>query len=297
MLLVVLSVLGLVAVIAAVFAQMTRTHVKGVAASVGAARAEALADAGANLAILDLVTARDSEQARRFALNGTPATCSLEGEDATITIAVQDEAGKVDINIGSEAILRALVVGLGVKGGEAAAEALLDFRDTDNDRRPAGAELPEYRAAGRPYGPKNGALVVVEELAGVLGLTQADVDRLRPFVTIYSGQATVDPTVAAPGLIDILSRGVEDAGVPSFGATRGEPPTRLGAPLPAELVGVSVKRAFSVRAEARLPGGATFVREAVVTLSESRTTPYVVRRWTRGSLSKGESVAAPVARC
>jgi general secretion pathway protein K len=298
-LLVVLSVLGLLAVVAAVFAHVTRTHVKSVAAGVAVARAEALADAGANLAILDLLAARESETSRRFALNATPVTCSVEGEEGTLTIAVQDEAGKVDINIGSEAIVRALVLGLGLKGREAAADAILDFRDADDDRRPSGAERPEYRAAGRAYGPKNAAILAVEELAGVLGLTQADVDRLRPFVTVHSGQPTIDPSVAAPELIEILARGVEDAGIPRKIADQGSAPVAAHAPLPAELVGVSVRRAFAVRVEARLPGGATFVRDAVVTLSESRTSPYAVRRWSRGVLSKPRSAPGPVAvsRC
>ena len=61
------------------------------------ARAEASADAGINLAVLELVAARESEpQRRRFPLNGTPATCRFDGNDMTLTIAVQDEAGKVD---------------------------------------------------------------------------------------------------------------------------------------------------------------------------------------------------------
>jgi general secretion pathway protein K len=292
-LLIVLSALGLLAVVAAVFAHVTRTHVKSVSASVVAARAEALADAGANLAILDLVTARDREGSRRFALNAAPVSCTVEGEEGTVTIAVQDEAGKVDINIGSEAIVRALVLGLGLKGREAAADAILDYRDADDDRRLSGAELAEYRAAGRPYGPKNAAIMAVEELAGVLGLTQEDVDRLKPFVTVHSGQPTIDPSAAAPGLIGVLSRGVEEAGIPRKGPLESEMSFTANAPLPAELVGVSVRRAFSVRAEARLPGGATFVREAVVTLSESRTSPYAVRRWTRGSLAKAGSTPGP----
>jgi len=286
-LLVVLSVLGLLALVVATFAHVTRTHVKAAAASVESGRAEALADAGVNLAILDVIAARETQNAsRRFALNAVPVTCSLEKDAATLTIAVHDEAGKVDLNIGSEAILRALVFGVGVKGGEAAVDAILDFRDSDDDRRASGAERAEYRAAGRSHGPKNAAFLVVEELAGVLGLTQADVDRLRPFVTVYSGQGAVDPNVASTALIDVLSRGVQDGSTLSFkSASDGGAKFALGggAPLPEELIAASVRKAFSVRSEARMAGGAVFVREAVVELTASRSMPYVVRRWSRGA--------------
>jgi len=290
-LLVVLSVLGLLALVVATFAHVTRTHVKAAAASVESGRAEALADAGVNLAILDVIAARETENAsRRFALNAVPATCSLEKDAATLTIAVHDEAGKVDLNIGSEAILRALVFGVGVKGGEAAVDAILDFRDSDDDRRASGAERAEYRAAGRSHGPKNAAFLVVEELAGVLGLTQADVDRLRPFVTVYSGQTGVDPNAASTALIDVLSRGVQDGGALSFKSpSEGGAKFALGggAPLPEELTAASVRKAFSVRSEARTRGGVVFVREAVVELTASRSTPYIVRRWSRGAFPIG----------
>src|SRR5690349_9749596 len=83
-LLVVLSVLGLLAVVAAVFAQVTRTHVKNVAATLEAARAEALADAGAHLAIADIVAARENDAGRRFPLNAGAVACSVEGEQGAI---------------------------------------------------------------------------------------------------------------------------------------------------------------------------------------------------------------------
>lgn len=292
-LLVVLSVLGLLALVVATFAHVTRTHVKAAAASVGSGRAEALADAGVNLAILDAIAARETEKVnRRFRLDATPATCSLEGEAGVLTIAVQDEAGKIDLNIGSEAILRALVFGAGVKGGEAAVDAILDFRDSDDDRRASGAERAEYRAAGRAHGPKNAAFLVVEELANVLGLAQSDVDRLRPFVTVYSGQTGVDPNVASSALIDTLSRGAQDGGALAFKSTPdGDGGAKFtlggGAPLPDELLAASVRKAFSVRSEARMPGGVVFVREAVVELTASRAMPYIVRRWSRGAVPIG----------
>src|SRR5262245_46505496 len=77
-LLVVLSVLGVLAVVAASFAQVARNHMRLAAVASEGARAEALADAGVNIVILDLIAARDSRALpRRFALDATPLSCSI----------------------------------------------------------------------------------------------------------------------------------------------------------------------------------------------------------------------------
>jgi general secretion pathway protein K len=285
-LLVVLSALGLLALVAASFTQIARTHIKVSAVGSEGARVEAAADAGINLAILELVSARESEpQQRRFPLNGTPVSCRLDGSDAILSVAVQDEAGKVDLNIASEELLRALVVGAGVEAGAAVVDAILDYKDTDDDRRPSGAERAEYKAAGRPQGPKNAPFFVIEELAGVLGLRQADVDRLRPFVTVYSGQTGIDPNVAAEGLAEVLSRGAQEGGGLHFKKALNSGMRLRGAvgAVPEQFMSASVRRAFAIRSEARMPGGTTFVREAIVELGASRMTPYIVRRWLRAS--------------
>ncbi len=282
-LLVVLSALGVLAVVAAAFAHVARSHIKLAAAAGASARAEALADAGAHIVILDLVAARESGPgSRRFALDATPFVCSAGG--GTLSLAVQDEAGRVDINIAGPVLIRALVLGLGVSAGEAAVDAILDYRDEDDARRISGAERAEYLAAGRLHGPRNGPFLAVEDLASVLGLTQADTDRMRPFVTVHSGLSGIDAGAAPRVLVDALARGLEGGGGESLldsdtGLGAGE----LSATLPPQLRAASMRRAFSIRAQARVAGGATFVREAVVELATAGATAFQLRRWHRGS--------------
>jgi general secretion pathway protein K len=297
-LLVVLSVLGLLAVVAASFSQVARTHMRLAAVASEGARAEALADAGVHIVILDLIAARDEPSpARRFALDATPLACSIGGDGATLTLAVRDEAGKVDLNIATPALLRALVLGLGLSGREAAVDAILDYRDQDDDRRISGAERPEYLAAGRPHGPRNGPFLAVEEVAGVLGLTQADADRLRPFVTIHSGLAAIDPSVASQALIEVLARGLHEAG-PSLaegglGAGGLSGMDERSGRLPPQFLAASTRRAFAVRAEARTAAGAVFVREAIVELVAAGSPAFALRRWYRGArASAGASAGA-----
>jgi general secretion pathway protein K len=298
---VVLGALGILALVAVSFAQVARNHMRLAAAVSEGAKAEALADAGVHMAILDLIAARENQQARRrFALDGAPLTCSV-GDGTTLTIVVQDEAGKVDLNIASTELLRTLVLGAGLRAGEAAADAILDYRDEDNDRRISGAEHPEYLAAGKAYGPRNGALLAVEELARVLGIVQADTDLLRPFVTIYSGLAAIDVNVAPRALIDVLGRGLRQGGGPSllegsFGAS-GLSAMEDRSGLPARFLAASTRRAFFVRSQARTAMGVTFVREAVVEFVAPNAGAFLLRRWHRGSAATGNSPQANLTAC
>jgi general secretion pathway protein K len=287
-LLAVLSALGLLAVVAASFTQIARSHVKGVHAAKESARAEGFADAGIQLVILDLIGARESAPSqRRFPLDAELVHCRLDDAGARLTIAVQDEAGKVDLNIATEPLLRALVAGLGIPRADAKVDAILDFRDQDSDRRADGAEREEYRAAGRPFGPRNGPFLAIEEVSTVLGVSQADADRMLPFVTIYSGLQAIDVNVASKVLVDVIVRGTEvtggasQLGQSSFGEGMGR--KALGAPLPAQFLAASTRRAFAVHSQALMPSGAKFVREAVVEFIASTAGAYMLRRWRRGN--------------
>jgi general secretion pathway protein K len=295
-LLVVLSTLGVLAVVTVAFTQLARTNVRIAAAAGDSARAEALADAGVNVAVLDLFAARAKAPAsRRFPPDASPVTCSM-GDHGSVTISVQDEAGKVDLNLASESLLHALVLGVG--GREAAVEAILDYRDEDDRRRPSGAERAEYAAAGRMRGPRNGPFLAVEELASVLGVTQADVDRLSPLVTIHSGLLGVDTSVAPREVVAAILRGVAQSGPGMLG---DEPARDLqqekGAPLPYRFLAASTQRTFTVRSEARIVNGATFVREAVIEFLSSSSSAFLVRRWRRGAASGGAPGTGAASPC
>lgn len=286
-LLVVLAALSLLALVAASFAQVARNHMKLASVASESAKAEALADAGVHLAILDLVAARGVQGAnRRFALDATPVSCGMS-DGSILTIAVQDEAGKVDLNIASPALMRALALGVGLSGGEGVVDAILDYRDQDDDRRAAGAERADYVAAGIPYGPRNGPFQAVEELARVFGITQADADRLRPFVTIYSGLAAIDMNIAPQALVRVLVQGLERGGGTSvlesgLGAselaTMGSRST-----LPPQFLAASTRRTFAIHSQARTAHGTTFARETVLEFVAPNSSAFRLRRWHRGS--------------
>jgi general secretion pathway protein K len=87
-----------------------------------------------------------------------------DGCDARLEAA----GSRLDLNAVDERQLRAVFRSLALANPEALADALLDWRDTDDDPRPQGAEYRTYEALQR-VPPRNGALADLRELALVIG--------------------------------------------------------------------------------------------------------------------------------
>ena len=214
--------------------------------------------------------------------------------DASIVATAVDEAARIDINSAPDALLKNLLL---VDGGadEATATTLVDaigdWRDPDDLKRPNGAEAPDYQAAGLKYVPSNAPFETIEELARVLGMTPTIFQRIAPLITVYSHQPGINPATAdrsvllalpnaTPEMVDayIEQRAQALAGhlqVPPF------PPAQayISGPIPV----------WRIRAEATLPDGVTFVREAVLRPSPDATRPLITLAW----LEPSRSAAVP----
>lgn len=270
-LLLALWALALLAFLAIVVSQSSSRHARHIRFEMDLAKVDAAASGGVSLAVVDLMAGReDGGWKRRFPLGGPATSCQLEA-GTVLSIAVADDAGKVDLNTASERLLTALLAGSGIDLGRARrlAAAIVDFRDGDNDKRPDGAEASDYRDAGLAHGPKNGAFEAVEELALVLGTTREDIDAIAPHITIFSGLTGVDPAALSPELKAVIAKGGTELGIATGGGDR----------LPAAFTAVSTRRVFTVRSQATA-GGLVFHREAVVQLGDDRNT-HRVRAWRR----------------
>ncbi len=206
-------------------------------------------------------------------------SCNAGGDDRLV-IRVQDAAGKINLNLASERLLMALFTGLGTSRVAASGytDAIIDFRDADNDRRLAGAEKPEYLAAGRTFGPKNAPLDSLEELNEILGLDVDIVTAMLPHVTVHSGLAGLDPRFTTAQLTELLARGLEElpaASSQSLGSGR----------LPAEFAARSTQRVLLTKVSAVLASGVSFVREAVIELPPDRNKLPSYLAWKRGYLT------------
>jgi general secretion pathway protein K len=278
---VVIAAIGLLAMAASIFVKVTRTQVRASAIAAETARANALAAAGINLAVLKLLAFRSqpSGKHRNFAIGGQAFSC-LAGGDLLVTEA-RDEGGKIDLNFAGERLLRALLIGLDVEPArtDAIVDAILDYRDGDGIKRPKGAEEAEYHAAGRAQGPKNVPFAAMEELGQVLGIDAALLEKLTPFVTAHSGKEGVDPAAAPRRLIEVLRRG--DTPTPASETSLDLQSAELAADLPPYFTAHSTRNTFTVRSEVAMAGGLRFALEAIVDISSLRPAGSVASAQTR----------------
>lgn len=125
-----------------------------------------------------------------------------------IWIEITPSGGLVDINVASDALLRALFQRVGgLSSGEAdiLTTRIRDFIDPDDVPSGAGgAEASQYRTAGWPAAPRNSALEDLSELKAVLGMTTELYGILAPHLGI-NGQQRLELDSAPPELIDALT--------------------------------------------------------------------------------------------
>lgn len=221
-----------------------------------AASAEALADAAVHQTMFHLLDPSPSG----WRPGATAHSLSLPGGDAVVR--VEDEAGRVNPNQAPEALLAALLAGVGADAGTArtVAAAILDWRTIGSTVRQFGAKAPEYRAAGRDYGPPDAPFQSVGEVGLVLGMTPDLLDRLRPYLTVfYDGDP--DPSRAEPIVLKAMQVA---AGQLDLGGS-----------------GQTSNRTVAITAEAVGNTGGRFVRHAVVRLGSGGGRPYQVLEWRR----------------
>lgn len=165
----------------------------------------------AALAGLELAVARmlQPDSDRRWIPDGREYLTVFEG--AELRLRVQDESGKLDINVADAATLTRFFEALGEEPERAQrlAGAIVDWRDPDDMVHLHGAEAPEYAAAGLPYGPKNQAFATLGELQQVLGMDYDTWARAAPHVTVFTGRPpdlalAEGPVLAAYGFADEL---------------------------------------------------------------------------------------------
>ncbi len=295
-LVVVLWGLVLLAITAAGVASGSRTS--ATLARIGAdnAMARAIADAGMYRAVLGMI---DRRSGMRWRADGTEYPLTLDDGKARITI--QDEMGKIDLNAAPDALVRAVLTGVGVEDetADALVDAIADFRDKDDLKRLNGAEDSDYSAAGRTYGPKNARFETVDELRRVLGVTPEIYRRLAPMVTVYSGRRGINPVTAPHELLLALPGGdpaqIDDLMAERTSGAEGTGPAILQAIQKTAGISFSSTSSYAtiatLRSEARLATGAVYIREAIIRITGRPASPFLILAWRQGSR---RAMAAPV---
>lgn len=191
-LLIVLLALGLLALLATHFAVAGRTHAALANNERAAAQVEAATAGAIQAEIIALLRSPD-------AIN---APSQLRIGATLVRLIAENEATRLNPNRAQAIELAALLqqVGADALSSAAIAAAILDWRTDGTDPRPGGAKAPQYRAAGRAYGPPGTPFRSVAELGQVLGMTPTLLDRLRPHLTVFTDFGPLgvssDPVVA-----------------------------------------------------------------------------------------------------
>ena len=223
--------------------------------------------------------------------NVTPDTWKRDGtvhtwKDGDIALAASatDESAKIDLNVANEALLRSLFINVGGADPDVAAhiaDAIQDWRDADDLKRPNGAEEADYRAAGFKYKPANAPFETVTDLARVMGVTPAIFARVADNLTVHSRQAGINPLTASRSVLLALPNATPEA-VDAYLALRGEA-LKANLPVPpfplAQGFVAGAGPVWRVRAVATLPDGVTFAREAVINPSGDIRRPFVALAW------------------
>jgi general secretion pathway protein K len=284
-LILVIGALALLALAALAFAKVTNSYVRSVAADIAVAKAEALADAGVNIAILATAEwRRDPNQKPRFAFDGSTNRCVLEAGEV-LRISVQDVSGRVDLNAGDERHLAAVFRATNASNDEASkyARAITQYRT-------GGKSDDELDVSDTSVGSPR-LFIAVEELGRVPGLPPDTVRTVRSLVTIHSGRIRTNPRFASINLLRALAHpDIPDVYIPDEAAFREAVQLRD------ELAGMPGRPVFVVKAQAS-SGAATFVREATVEFHTMAKELPRLHTWTRGSLLSIEEPDTTPAPC
>jgi general secretion pathway protein K len=239
------------------------------------AQAEAALDAGLARAVLALGA---PDLPDRWRTDGTPY--SFQFGDVTLSIAIQDELGRFDLNAVDGSILVSLLLSQGCSPDDAEklSDSILDWRSSNADsglHGLHGATDADYEAAGLSYRPRHAAFQSVDELRLVLGMSPELYDKIRPALTVYTKKPMVDPSVATREALLALYGGnttqVDDilrarTDLSASGQQLGDTSLSLAG------------RAFSISVETEIDNR-RYRRAAVVMLTADKDHPYLVLSW------------------
>jgi general secretion pathway protein K len=176
-------------------------------------------------------------------------------------------------------------------------DAILDWRDADDLKRPNGAEEADYRAAGLKQKPANAPFETVSELARVMGVTPAVYARIADSLTVHSRQPGINAFTASRDVLLALPGATPEA-VDAYMQQRADAlAAKLPAPPfpPASGFGSGAVPVWRIRAQATTSDGVTFARDAVVRPSGDARRPLLTLSWQDGSMAVAAEAAAAAA--
>ena len=286
-LLLVIWILALMAVLAAGVAAVSQSESKIARNRMELAEARGLAESGVTLAVANLLV---PDMTLRWHADGTTRTMALG--DGTVAITAQDEAGKIDLNQAPLEFIASLfdtldpetkeireTVMAGIAEQRQAAASSANTANTGS----RSFELPGRRRSSASL--SKAAFANLSELKQIPGMTTAAFERLRPFITVYSQSATINPLTAPREVLAALP-GIDPTTIDLYIAARQVPGTAQSSPnLPSfgatasRYLSIADLAAVTITATATVKSGITFSREAVVAFEPTAALPFRYLEW------------------
>jgi general secretion pathway protein K len=237
-------------------------------------QAEALAESGVELAAYEL-TAQPNLQP----LDGH---FSFRQGSAAVSVKFRCENSQIDLNFAPKQVLAGLLISVGVQPDDAAAFAdrIIAWR-TPLAPGASDAEAAIYEAAGKPYGPRHGPFQDPNELGMVAGLPAEVLDRVLPYLTVYSGRPEVNVLAAPPQVLAALP-GLTPDRLQSLVNLRANAPqdvmrAQLG--MTQSYITLDPSKANRVTVDVQLHSGRRIRTQAIIFLVPRDTEPYRVLSW------------------
>ncbi len=250
-----------------------------VAGSTDRVQAEALETAGLELAAYQLTSVNETSRP-------TSGTFNARVGGGKVTVTFRSEAARIDLNAAPKSLLAGLLNGLGAAPSNAAAYAdrILAWRAPTE----LGDQDPEnslYKTSGAAYIPRHAPFPEAEELWLVQGIPPVFIERMLPFVTVFSNLAAVNVLDAAPQVLAALP-GMTPENLQAVLSQRTDPaldPHALLEMTGGEGATLAGSRAYRMTIGVDSAGGRRSAAEVVILLLESGDEPYRVLSWRNAS--------------
>jgi general secretion pathway protein K len=289
---IVIAVLWILAALSAlvlIYLTYVTTTAVTVAISTDRVQADALVTAGLELAAYRLTN---------FSQEARPTSGSFDARigKARVSVTFRSEAARIDLNAASKGLLAGLMTGLGAAPSDAAgyADRITAWRAStelgDND-----PENSLYRTSGAAYIPRHAPFPQAEELWLVRGIPQPVIERMLPFVTVFSNLASINVADAAPQVLAALPN-MTPENLQELLSQRSDPAVDRQSLLGlagGENATLSGSRSYRLAVAADLGGGRRSSADVVILLLEAGSDPYRVLSWHNSS---DGSVGKPLER-
>ena len=269
----VLWILMALSALAVIFSLYLSASAQALAVNDTALQTEALVSASLELTAYQLTLAGDKARPPRGSFH-------FRMNDADVLVTFTSEAARIDLNFAPKEMLAGLFAGLGANKDAAKEDAdrIVGWRTRP---APGGTNDEEalYHAAGLNYPPRQSLFTHVSELALVVGLPPALVDRALPFVTVFNGSAGVDAAIAAPEVIAALPDKASDKPKDASGERSALPSDAAAThPLRRPMPTAAKSPCYRIEATINFSDGRRAASEVVIALGD-KVEPYRVLSW------------------